>query len=146
MRRVGLRDIEVERSFGTYQPDLYAMDEAGELLIEIRVTHAVDDRKAARVQAQGLRMVEIDLSQLHRNTPHDQNAFEQAVLFDPANRGWISCPEAVADWQDSKRELDEQVAVRNGEIAQEREQLARAAQARRQRETQEAKDKDGRKP
>src|SRR5690606_29385080 len=62
VRRVGLRDIEVERSFGTYQPDVYAQDEAGELLIEIRVTHAVDDRKAARVQAQDRRMVEIDLS------------------------------------------------------------------------------------
>jgi len=145
MRRVGLRDIEVERPFGTYQPDVYARDEAGELLIEIRVTHAVDDRKAARVQAQGRRMVEIDLSQLHRNTPHGQNAFEQAVLFDPANRTWISCPEAVADWQASKLELDEHVAARNGEIAQQREQLVKAAQARRAREAQDAKDKDGRK-
>src|SRR5690606_29809801 len=131
-----------ERSFGTYQPDVYARDGAGELLIEIRVTHAVDDCKAARVQAQGRRMVEIDLSQLHRNTPHDQNAFEQAVLFDPANRNWISCPEAVADWQASKLELDEQVAARNGEIAQQREQLVKAAQARREREAQDAKDKD----
>lgn len=145
IRRVGLRDIEVERSFGTYQPDVYARDEAGELLIEIRVTHAVDDSKAARVQAQGRRMVEIDLSQLHRNTPHDQNAFEQAVLFDPANRGWISCPEAIADWQASKRELDDQVALRNREIAQQREQLAKAAQERRERENQETKDKAGRK-
>lgn len=144
MRRVRLRDIEVERSLGTYQPDVYAWDAAGELLIEIRVTHAVDDHKAARVQVQGRRMVEIDLSQLHRNTPHDQNAFEQAVLFDPANRNWISCPEAIADWQASKRELDEQVAARNGEIAQQREHMALAVQARLERETQEAKDKDGR--
>ena len=145
MLRTGLRDIEVERSFGTYQPDVYARDDVGELLIEICVTHAVDDRKAARVQAQGRRMVEIDLSQLHRNTPHDQNAFEQAVLFDPANRAWVSCPEAVAEWQASKRELDEQVAARNREIAQQREQLARAAQERRDRDAQETKDKDGRK-
>jgi hypothetical protein len=144
-RRAGLRDIEIERSFGTYQPDVYARDEAGELLIEIRVTHAVDDRKAARVQTQGRRMVEIDLSQLHRNTPHDQSAFEQAVLFDPANRSWISCPEAISDWHASKRELDEQVAARNGEIAQQREQLVKAAKARQEREAQEAKDKDGRK-
>ena len=144
-RRVGLRDIEVERSFGAYQPDVYAHDECGELLIEIHVTHAVDDCKAVRVQAHGRRMVEIDLSQLHRDTPHDQNAFEQAVLFDPANRSWISCPEAVADWQASKQELDEQVALRNKEIVQLRDQLLKAAQARREREAQEAKDKDGRK-
>ena len=144
-RRVGLHDIEVERSFGTYQPDVYAHDESGELLVEIRVTHAVDDRKAARVQAQGRRMVEIDLAQLHRDTPHDQNAFEHAVLFDPVNRTWISCPEAVADWQVSKQELDEQVAARNEEIAQQHEQLIKAIKARGEREAQEAKDKEGRK-
>jgi hypothetical protein len=144
-RRVGLRDIEVERSFGTYQPDVYALDEVGELLIEIRVTHAVDDNKAARVQLHGRRMVEIDLSQLHRDTPHDVDAFEHAVLFDPANRSWISCPAAVADWQASKKELDEQIAKRNGEIAQLRDQLFKAAQHRQLREAQEAKDKDGRK-
>lgn len=73
------------------------------------------------------------------------NPFEQAVLFDPANRSWISCPEAAAEWHVSKRELDEQVAVRNREIAQQREQLAKADQARREQETQEAKDKEGRK-
>jgi hypothetical protein len=140
-----LRDIEVERSFGAYQPDVYALDDVGELLIEIRVTHAVDDNKAARVQLHGRRMVEIDLSQLHRDTPHEVDAFEHAVLFDPTNRSWISCPEAVADWQASKKELDEQIAKRNGEIAQLRDQLFKAAQERQVREAQEAKDKDGRK-
>ena len=145
MRRVGLRDIEVERYFGTYQPDVYAWDDDGELLIEVRVTHAVDECKAARVQAQGQRMVEIDLSQLHRDTPHDQSAFERAVLFDPANRSWVSCPQAVRDWEASKRELDEQVAARNGEIAQQREQLAKDTRALRERQANEAKDKDGRK-
>lgn len=144
-RRVGLRDIEIERSFGSYQPDVVAWDETGELLIEVRVTHAVDDGKAARVEAQGRRMVEIDLSQLHRDTPHDLAAFEHAVLEDPVNRNWISCPEAVADWQASKQELDEQVAARNREITQQREQLIKAAQLRRAREARENGDKDSRK-
>jgi hypothetical protein len=98
-RQSMLREVELERWFGTYKPDVYAWDEAGELLVEIRVTHAVDDRKAERVQAHGRRMIEIDLSRLDRDTPHDLVAFEQAVLNDPANRIWISCPDAVADWQ-----------------------------------------------
>lgn len=144
-RRVGLRDIEVERSFGTYQPDVYAHDDIGELLIEIRVTHGVDDRKAARVQLHGRRMMEIDLSQLHRDIPHDVDAFEQAVLFEPANRSWISCPEAVADWEASKKELDELIAKRNLEIAQRRDELFKAAQEHQLREAQAAKDKDSRK-
>src|SRR5690606_23684579 len=140
-----LHDIEIERSFGSYKPDVVARDEMGELLIEIRVTHAVDDVKAARVQAQSGRMVEIDLSQLHRDIPHDLAAFEHAVLDDAANRNWISFPEAVAEWQASKLELDEQVATKNHEIAQLRDQMAKAAQARQEREAQETKDKEGRK-
>lgn len=144
-RSMALRDIEIERSFGSYKPDVIALDEVGQLLIEIRVTHAVNDIKAARVQAQGRRMVEIDLSQLHRDIPHDLAAFEHAVLDDAANRSWISCPEAVAEWGGYKQELDEQVAARNQEIAQLREQMAKAAQARQEREAQETRDKEGRK-
>ena len=44
---------------GEYQPDVYAWDESGELLIEVRVTHAVDDRKASRVQALSLIHIEM---------------------------------------------------------------------------------------
>lgn len=144
-RRAQLSSVALESSLDGYKPDVRAHDESGELLIEIRVTHAVDDNKAARVQAQGRRMVEIDLSRLHRDTPHDQSAFEHAVLFNAANRSWISYPEAVAAWGNSKRELDDQVRTRNAEIAQHREALASAAQARRERETRDAKDKEARK-
>ena len=144
-QRMQLRDVEIERSFGTYKPDVVARDEVGELLIEIRVTHAVGDLKAARVQAHGRRMIEVDLSQLHRDVPHDPAAFQHAVLDDAANRSWISCPEAVAEWQASKQELDEQVAARNREIAQLRGDMIKAAQARQEREAQETKDKAGRK-
>ena len=143
--RAELRDIELERSFDGYQPDVYAIDEGGELLIEIRVTHAVDDSKAARVLAQGRRMIEIDLSQMHRDTPHDLMAFEEAVLQEPANRIWISCPEALKEWRASKLELDEQVAARNAEIAQQHEQLIKAIKARQERDAQDSKDKSGRK-
>ena len=144
-RHVSLRDLEEERWFGTYQPDVYALDEEGELLIEIHVTHAVGERKAERVQAEGRRMIEINLSQLDRDTPHDLIAFEHAVLGDPANRIWISCPDAVADWQASRNELEEQVATRNLELASQRERQAKALEARRLREAQDSKDKDGRK-
>src|SRR3546814_13429665 len=81
-------------------------------------------------------MIEIDLSRLDRDTPHDLAAFEQVVLNDPANRTWISCPDAVADWHASKQELDEQVAACNEEIARRREQQAMAAEKRRRQRTE----------
>jgi hypothetical protein len=144
-RQVRLVHVEVERSFGDYQPDVYARDDAGELLIEVRVTHAVDDRKATRVRAHGRRMIEIDLSRLDRETPHDPDAFEQAVLFDATNRHWISCPDALEDWRASKHELDAQVDSRNREIRQVREQHAQAEEQRQVREALETKDKTARK-
>src|SRR3546814_11071478 len=87
-------------------------------------------------------MIEIDLSRLDRDTPHDLAAFEQVVLNDPANRTWISCPDAVADWHASKQELDEQVAACNEEIARRREQQAMAAEKRRRQEDRNAEDKE----
>lgn len=142
--RVALRDLEKERSFGGYQPDVVAHDDVGELLIEIRVTHAVDDCKAARVQAHDRRMVEIDLSHMDRDTPHDAAAFDEAVLFDVSNRTWISCPEAVAQWQEAKDELEQQVAERNASLAARRDAAVRAAKARAEAEQREKKDKAGR--
>ncbi len=142
---VMLHDVEVERSFGGYQPDVYASDDVGELLIEIRVTHAVDETKARRVQEQGQRMIEIDLSHLEREVPHDPARFVQSVLFDQENRSWVSYPAAIEDWHASKLELDEQVAARNAEIARQREQMAMAAHARAQQSVWDAKDKQERK-
>lgn len=142
---VRLRDVVVEKSLGAYQPDVRAWDDAGELLIEIRVTHAVDDNKARRVQADRQRMIEIDLSGIDRNTPHDPIAFEHAVLFEPVNRTWISCPDAVADWAASKLALDNFVAARNREIAEQRDRRPKIAHSRHQRRLEHDIDKERRK-
>jgi len=140
-RHVVLREVELERSLGSLRPDVLAHDNDGELLIEIRVTHAVDDDKADQVRAQARRMVEIDLSQLDRATPHDPEAFEQAVLFDSTNRIWISHPQVLQDWRASKDDLDRQVAERNGWL---REQRTLAALVAREHQERSARDKSSR--
>ena len=143
-RQATLSGVDLEVWLGAYKPDVFAKDEAGDLLIEIRVTHAVGSIKAEKVQADGRRMVEIDLSGLERSIPHDPAAFEQVVLFELANRTWISCPEAVDDWQVAKVELDRQIAERNRLLAEQHEKTARAVAERQERETREVKDKDSR--
>lgn len=132
-----LRDIQLERSFGAYIPDVSATDDLGPLLIEIHVTHAVDDRKGARVEAHGYRMVELDLSRLDRDTPHDPVAFEYAVLSDLENRGWVTHPGASLEWDASKAELELQIAERNAWIADQQRQAQRAGHERRQRAARE---------
>lgn len=61
---VDLRDVREEPNFEGFRPDIIAKDGEGELLIEIRVSHAVDAIKAALVRQAGHRMIEIDLSRV----------------------------------------------------------------------------------
>lgn len=122
-RRVQLQDVRLELAQGDYTPDVLAQDDQGDLLIEIRVSHAVDALKRRRIQAEGKRLVEIDLSSLSPDVLQDEGLLVQAVLYDPANRHWLSCPEATEAWRAAYRQLKSQVAQRNQEIALERQRL-----------------------
>ncbi|GHC08861.1 hypothetical protein GCM10010080_24890 [Thermomonas carbonis] len=131
-RTAGLRNIRLEEAQGDYTPDVIAEDEAGELLIEIRVSHAVDPLKRRRIQSEGKRLIEIDLSRLDPDALQDDVRLVQAVLHAPENRVWLACPEATDAWRESFRALKAQVAQRNLEIAQlrQRQEEAQRAQAR----------------
>jgi hypothetical protein len=96
---VDLRDTRLESSLGQFRPDIIAKDEQGELLIEIRVTHAVSSTKAAAVRRSGYRMIEIDLSHMARDTWLDPESFRNQVLFSETNRIWISNPAAESAWK-----------------------------------------------
>ncbi|MGY0635127.1 hypothetical protein [Luteimonas sp. A478] len=139
-----LREVHPEYVMDGFTPDVHAIDADGELLIEIRYTHAVDEQKAQRVRAGGYRMIEIDLSGMDRDTPHDPDAFERLVLDEPGNRAWISCPAKEAAWAESKRQLDARIDEINRQI--EEQALCEQREARQRLETlrQDAKDKKGR--
>ena len=126
-KATSLLSAELEPRMEGYVPDILARDDEGGLLIEIRVTHAVGETKAERVAAEGWRLLEIDLSGMDRDLPHEPEAFEWTVLEDPAIRHWVSHPRAVASWHESKAELEERISQRNTEIEEAR--LANAAAA-----------------
>lgn len=128
-RRVQLQDLRLEQAQGDYTPDVMAQDDRGELLIEIRVSHAVDALKRRRIQAEGKRLVEVNLSTLSPDVLHDEDQLIEAVLYDPTNRYWLSCPEATEAWRAAYRDLNAQVVLRNQEIALERQRLEEARQA-----------------
>lgn len=106
---------EVQR--GDYRPDVVAEDQDGDLLIEIRVTHAVGDQKTRNVQADGHRMLEIDLSRISADQAEDPDLFENLVLNTASNRVWISHPPASNEWRRSRDELKERVRTKNKSIA-----------------------------
>ncbi len=137
-RQVHLQNVRLEEVQGDYTPDVIADDESGELLIEIRVSHAVDPLKRRRIQAEGKRLIEIDLSRLDPDDLQDETRLVQTVLSAPENRVWLACPEATEAWRESFRALKAQVAQRNLEIAQAR-QLQEVAQLAQQRAAEQAR-------
>lgn len=140
-----LNEVRLEHRMGAFTPDVLAVEDEEALLIEVRVTHAVDEPKLEWARSAGYRMLEIDLSRLDRNTPHDIEAFEQAVLSDSRNRHWIAHPAAELDWQRSRAELIQQVAERNAWITDQRERAALAEKDRREKLSRDAKQRDERK-
>jgi len=63
---VGLSNIRLEQRLGDITPDLIAYCLGTELMIEIAVTHFVDEDKLAKLQQLGTATVEIDLSAMER--------------------------------------------------------------------------------
>lgn len=63
--------------------------------VEVRVSHAVDTAKQARVIAHGLTMVEIDLSQVNDAMVQDLETFSRLVLEDDSNRQWVNLGHAA---------------------------------------------------
>lgn len=61
-----------------------------ELYVEVKVTHAIDWQKQAKICAGGLSVIEIDLSDATDEQVQDSEAFEQLVLHTPENRTWVN--------------------------------------------------------
>lgn len=122
-RQSHLTDALVEHSHGDYIPDVTAHDDHGKLLIEIRVSHAVDDLKLRRIQSEGLRMIEIDLSRLRPAQVYDEAEFRRCVLDDVAIRQWLSCPSATEAWRASLQELKAALAEHNLRLDEQRAQI-----------------------
>lgn len=106
-----------------YRPDVLVRDRDGDLLIEIRVSHRVDSLKQRRVQADGRRMLEIDLSALLVDGM-SLAKLKHAVLYAPNNRNWLSHPVATEAWRENWTKLKVLVAAMDRGIAAGRQEQA----------------------
>lgn len=135
-RESRLRRAVAEVALQDYRPDVVAEDDEGELLIEIRVSHAVGELKARNVRSEGRRMIEIDLSRVTPTQAEDPELFERLVLDHPRNRTWIACPRATDAWRASRDELQARLAHRNKELAADKRRWLEAVEWERQEEHQ----------
>lgn len=125
------------------RPDVFLSDlgaaAALPLLVEVKVSHAVDDAKAHLVRHRGWAMVEIDLSK----TPDEAltpDLFERYVLAG-APRKWIHAPKAEQKFAEARLQLRAKVDAVNTELRR-RGVEERDAFGRTRKELQKQKDID----
>jgi len=80
---------ESEVTVEDFRPDVMFVIGGRKLFIEIRVTHAVDEVKEAKIRRHGTSTIEIHLNGLEPAQLIDRAAFEQAVCSDLSNREWV---------------------------------------------------------
>jgi hypothetical protein len=86
-RTFALDEVHAEKRSGNIVPDILAYSSGVPLLVEIRVTHKVDEAKESKIRALGISAIEIDLSSFARNFTRAELA--EAVVSHLANRRWV---------------------------------------------------------
>lgn len=85
-----LTEVAVEEALGQIRPDVRVETiELGVVLVEVAVTHFVDQVKLARIAALGFGAIEIDLSKVRDAT---FGSLETALFDDPARTKWLHHP------------------------------------------------------
>lgn len=89
-----LSNVVLEQALGAIRPDVRVdAEEIGAVLIEVAVTHFVDEHKLASIEQRGVAAVEIDLSMLRDAT---FAALETALFDDPSRTAWLYHPQVAA--------------------------------------------------
>jgi hypothetical protein len=89
-----LSDVVLEESLGQIRPDVRVEAEGvGTVLVEVAVTHFVDDYKLDLIEQRGVAAIEIDVS-LFRDATFA--ALETALFEDPTRTRWLYHPQVTS--------------------------------------------------
>lgn len=95
--------VTLEKKLSNIIPDVVITAKGRTCLVEIAVTHFVDEEKERKIREIGLPLFEIDLSELY-DTAHSREELAKAVLSEPNNRRWIFNPlfDEAGKWAGTK--------------------------------------------
>jgi competence CoiA-like predicted nuclease len=134
-RSIAVDNVTLERKTGDIIPDIILETPLGRLLVEVAVTHFIDDIKRDKIKSLGIPTIEIDLSQIPRDI--DLQQLEDLLINGVEQKRWIYNPKLKAklaaqraDYFDLARPYFEQ------ENAEEPARQARMEQARLRAEEQ----------
>ena len=89
---VNFEQVSLEESIGSIRPDLIAQAGNARYLIEIAVTHFVDDEKRAAIKKLGLPALEISLDMMGRDIL-DWTTLEDTVIHGTTAKSWLFHPD-----------------------------------------------------
>ena len=105
--------VELEQRLEDIRPDIIAYINDEPILIEVAVTHFVDEKKKQYIRGLNLPAIEIDLSSVSYTTTKEEL---KALICSPAKRAWISNPKAVNIKIELKAILDQKIRSINTDI------------------------------
>ncbi|MEP2024049.1 MAG: competence protein CoiA family protein [Reichenbachiella sp.] len=85
-KRVKVISVKTEKSIGNITPDLIVDVEGKSVLVEIFVTHKVDQEKLVKIKSKGLDTIEIDLHSEQRSITKDSL---KRILLNGSRSKWI---------------------------------------------------------
>jgi len=84
---IELEKVALEERLGSIIPDVLVESRGKKLIVEIFVTHKVDEEKQLTVQQMGISALEIDLSRIHTEITYDE--LRDILLNQIDNKKWI---------------------------------------------------------
>lgn len=86
-REVSFDRVALERRVGNIIPDILAYKEERPLMIEITITHGIDDDKFEKIEKLGISTLEIDLSDM--DTDFDPEFLRDQIIDSIDNKFWV---------------------------------------------------------
>jgi len=86
-RQIKIESVTLERRIDNIIPDIVITSSNTELLIEIKVTHGIDEDKLNRIQALDISALEIDLSRIDREITKEN--LMPILIGDAVEKTWI---------------------------------------------------------
>lgn len=122
-RRAKLSDVRLEIWLDGIRPDLVAVENGKDLLIEILVTHKCDQQKIDFIRMKKLPAIEIDVSAARHSINFDTL---KKLLFDfPGSGKWLHHPEAQEITERRLNELKASWDIRTAEDLAQQERITR---------------------
>jgi hypothetical protein len=90
-RLVTLDEVILEKRTGAIIPDIMVRIGTKWVLVEVAVTHFVDEEKRAKIRAMGLPAIEIDLSKIRRDI--GLSDLEELIVRGEQHKQWLNNPE-----------------------------------------------------